>query len=202
MKSGTDQMYGEEYLAYLRDRNVVRKLLRKLYLLDIRSYCTGKTIEFGCGTGELLELLPAGSVGYEVNTEAVNYCRSKNLNVEFYNPAEDDYAFRNIPQETYLTFTMNHVLEHLEDPHLVIKKIFESCNRLGIKRIVFTVPGPKGFRSDKTHLTFIDQKYFRRYGLFENHYFKLRMYKYFPINISSFGRIFTHNELRIVFDKK
>jgi hypothetical protein len=54
---------------------------------------------------------------------------------------------------------MNHVLEHIEHADLVIARIFESCYRLGISRIIFTVSGFKGFKSDPTHRTFIDVRY-------------------------------------------
>ena len=46
-----------------------------------RQLADGPTLDYGCGAGELLELLPAGSEGAEVNREAVEYCRSKGLRV-------------------------------------------------------------------------------------------------------------------------
>ena len=100
------------------------------------------------------------------------------------------------------TFTMNHVLEHLENSSNVINKIFESCNRLGIKRVVFTVPGHKGYKSDATHETFINMDYLKKTGVTENKYYRLSTNKYFPVNSEAFSRYFTHNELRLVFDKR
>jgi hypothetical protein len=202
MGSTSENLYAKEYLDYLKDRGAFRKLIRKLYLRDIRELCVGKTIDFGCGTGELLSTLLDGSIGFEVNIEAVNYCISKGLQVKYYDPDEDEYELRMITPGEFTSLTMNHVLEHLENSVEVIKKLFKSCARIGIKRIVFTVPGSKGFKSDKTHRTFIDVNYFRDKGLLENRYFQLRLFKYFPINNLKFGTFFTHNELRLVFDKK
>jgi SAM-dependent methyltransferase len=202
MIENTEKLYSQEYFEYLRNRSSLRKFIRKFYLRDIRKYCIGKSIDFGCGTGELLSMLPTASVGFEINQVAVDFCKSYGLDVKLYNLVKDDYRLEMIAKGEYKTFTMNHVLEHLENSYAIIQRIFESCNRLGIKRIVFTVPGHKGFRLDKTHQTFIDRKYFENYGLLDDKYYNLNFSKYFPVNWAKFGRYFTHNELRLVFDKR
>jgi SAM-dependent methyltransferase len=202
MNESIEEIYAQEYFDYLKNRGFIRKFVRKFYLRDIQKYCIAKTIDFGCGTGQLLAMLPDGSVGYEVNKVVIDYCKSKGLHVEYYNPELDDYEFNMIHEEKYSTFTMNHVLEHIENSSEVINKIFRSCTRIGIKRIVFTVPGIKGFQSDKTHRTFIDMKYLSDNGLLNNQYFKLKISKYFPVNMEKFSQYFMHNELRIVFDKR
>lgn len=202
MAENTDNQYSNEYFNYLVNRSSIRKLIRHLYLQDIRKYCKGKTIDFGCGIGELLKLLPKGSIGFEVNSVVVDFCTSHGLKVLLYHPGEDDYTLSIIEKSTFSTFTMNHVLEHLENSNIVVEKIFESCYRLGISRIVFTVPGYKGYLSDKTHITFIDKKYFDENKLFSHRHFKLSYSKYFPINLAIAGEYITHNELRLVFDRR
>lgn len=201
-KNLEENLYAQQYFEYLRNRGLIRRFIRKLYLHDIRSFCMGKTIDFGCGIGELLAILPKGSVGFEINEVAVNFCKSNGLNVSQYMPGEDNYKFTMINEGEYSTFTMNHVLEHIENSNEVITEIFESCNRLGIKRIVFTVPGYKGYKSDNTHRTFIDKKYFAEHALLNNKNYVLKMSKYFPVNNAGFGNYFIHNELRLVFDKR
>ena len=202
MTASTEEIYSEDYFNYLHNRSSLRKKVRTVYLNDIRKYCIGKTIDFGCGVGELLKTLPPGSVGFEVNKVVVEYCKKNGLNVKLYIPEEDDYNFKMIQQGQYETFTMNHVLEHLESSSDVIKKIFETCNRLGIIRIVFTVPGHKGYKSDATHQTFINMDYLSNKGILDNRFYQLKMNKYFPVNSESFSKVFTHNELRLVFDKR
>lgn len=202
MTEVSESLYAQEYFEYLRNRNLFRRLIRKFYLHNIRTFCIGETIDFGCGIGELLAILPKGSIGFEVNQVAVDFCKSKGLTVEQYIPEKDDYKFMMIEEGKYSTFTMNHVLEHIENSYVVINKIFDSCKRLGIKRIVFTVPGYKGFRLDKTHRTFIDIKYFTNNGLLDNKYYKLKRSMYFPVSWSRFSYYFRHNELRLVFDKR
>jgi SAM-dependent methyltransferase len=201
-ETSEETLYAQQYFEYLRNRSLLRRVIRKFYLHDIRAFCIGKTIDFGCGIGELLAMLPNGSIGFEINEVAVNFCKSQGLNVNQYIPGEDNYKLDMINEGEYSTFTMNHVLEHIENSKEVILNIFESCNRLGIKRIVFTVPGVKGYKSDKTHRTFINKKYFADHGLLNNKNYKLRISKYFPVNNARFGYYFMHNELRLVFDKR
>lgn len=202
METAGLETYSEEYYKYLQNRSGARKFVRKLYLSDIKRYCLGRTLDFGCGVGELLKILPKGSRGYEVNKVLVDSCQKSGLPIFFYDAEKDNYRFEDIEHGYYGSFTMNHVLEHLENSSEVIDKIFSACSRLGIKRIVFTVPGYKGFLSDKTHLTFIDEDYFMNNGLFDNKYYQLRKLKYFPFNIKLISKIFIHNELRIVFDER
>ncbi len=202
MTAAAEEIYSEGYFNYLHDRSPIRKKIRTIYLNDIRKYCIGKTIDFGCGVGELLKILPEGSAGFEVNKVVVDFCKKNGLNVNLYVPEADNYNFRIIEAGNYETFTMNHVLEHLENSSEAINKIFESCHRLGIKRIVFTVPGHKGYKTDTTHETFINMDYLKKKGVLNNKYFELRVNKYFPVNSESFSRLFTHNELRLVFDKR
>ncbi len=202
MTAAAEEIYSQEYFDYLHNRSSLRKKVRTLYLNDIRKYCIGKTIDFGCGVGELLKILPEGSVGYEVNKVVVDFSKKNGLNINLYVPETDNYDFNMIEQGKYETFTMNHVLEHLENSYEVMNRIFESCARLGMKRTVFTVPGHKGYQTDKTHQTFINMDYLTKTGVSSNRYYELKVNKYFPINSEAFSKYFTHNELRLVFDKR
>jgi hypothetical protein len=201
MTATAEEIYSQDYFDYLHKRSSFRKKVRTYYLNDIKKYCIGKTIDFGCGIGELLKTLPEGSIGFEVNKVVVGFCKKNGLNVNLYVPEEDNYEFRMIEPGKFESFTMNHVLEHLESSADIISRIFESCARIGIKRIVFTVPGHKGYKSDATHQTFINMDYLTRNGVTDNKYYQLKVNKYFPINSESFSHYFTHNELRLVFDK-
>jgi hypothetical protein len=202
MTATAEEIYSNDYFNYLHNRSSFRRKVRTLYLNDIKKYCIGRTIDFGCGVGELLKTLPEGSIGFEVNKVVVGFCKKNGLNVDLYVPEEDNYDLKMIGPGEYETFTMNHVLEHLESSSKVITKIFESCNKLEIKRIVFTVPGHKGYKTDATHQTFINMDYLIKTGITDNKYYELKVNKYFPVNSESFSKFFTHNELRLVFDKR
>ena len=198
----SENLYAQEYFEYLHQRGWLRRIIRNIYLRDIQSYCFGKTIDFGCGVGELLAMLPEGSTGFEVNEVAVNYCKAQGLDVRLYEPEQDSYEFKMIEKGVYSCFTMNHVLEHLENSNTIIEKIFERCEALGFQRLVFTVPGIKGYQSDDTHRTFIDRQYFENHNLLNHPNFSLAASKYFPVNSKTFSRYFTHNELRLIFDRR
>jgi hypothetical protein len=198
--SDTEELYAEQYFEYLHRRSWWRKQVRQGYLRDIRQQCIGKTIDLGCGVGELLKLLPNGSIGLEINPFAVRYCQAEGLNVALYDPASDDYRLEGLDQRGFSTLTMNHVLEHLDDPGEVLFKLFESGKRLSIQRFVFTVPGWKGYLSDPTHRTFVDMAYLGKKGLLNPPYYRLIRAQYFPFNHYFFSNKLTHNELRIVFE--
>jgi len=165
------------------------------------SFVRGKAIDFGCGIGDLLKILPSGSIGLEINKAAVDYCRSIGLNVSFYDLVHDTYRFTFLEPGFFSTFIISHVLEHLDNADRVIREIFLSCARLGIKRVIFVVPGENGFAYDKTHKTFIDKYYLQRNNLQNVHGYAIVLMRYYPFNTAWVGKYFTHNELLVVFDK-
>lgn len=196
--------YGEIYAQkqIKRSKNPLRKWIRSYYLKDIASYVQGPALDVGCGSGDLLRFLPPGSLGLEINPVAVDYCRKTGLNVELYDPNTDNYKFNTIKTNVYKNILFNHVLEHLENPNEILKFVFESAKRLGIQRIILTLPCERGFKYDPTHQTFVDENYLKQHELFSHEHFELKSMKRFPLNSRAFGKIYTFNELRIVFVDK
>ena len=192
--------YGQEYTNRQVNRSSLRKFARRLYLRHVQKYVSGATVDFGCGTGEMLRRLPAGSVGLEINAISVAYCRTRGLPAYLYDPEKDDYALSMLIPGVYQTFVMLHVLEHLDRANDVLARILSSCNWLGIKRAIIVVPGEKGFAFDRTHRTFIDGKYIIDHNLETIGVYGISKMKYFPFNSSRIGRYITHNELVIIYD--
>lgn len=193
--------YDESYTNYQARRSRLRKLIRRLYLRHTLRYVKGKTIDFGCGIGELLERLPHGSVGFEVNEATVRYCTTRGLTVRLYDPGIDGYRFSGVPAGVFTTFVMSHVLEHLDDPGGVLRTVLGSCSRLGIQRIIIIVPGLKGFRFDKTHKTFVDRDFFETNRLEDVLGYRIADANCFPFPCSWMGNFFTYNELTVVYDR-
>lgn len=179
----------------------MRRLARRLYLRNTLRWVKGKTLDFGCGVGELLSLLPPGSVGYEVNETSVRFCRERGLEVRQYRPDEDRYEFRDCRPGEFATFTMAHVLEHVEGAQDVLRRIAKACERLGIGRMIIIVPGRKGFLHDPTHATFIDHKFLDRHGLAALEGYRIVREAYFPIPWPWGGRVFTHHEMMVIYDR-
>lgn len=192
--------YNESYTAYQVNRNFIRKTIRKLYLKNILKHVKGRAIDFGCGSGELLHLLSDGSMGIDINEYSVKYCVESGLKAILYSPAVDNYEFHFIQPSSYQTFIMSHVLEHLENPFEILTRIFSSCKRLNIERIIIVVPGKKGFTHDPTHRTFIDSNFLKHFDGKEG--FKIIYMKYFPVNLESAGNFLTHNELVTIFSQE
>jgi len=194
--------FNQSYLKNQIDRGYLRKALRGFYLRHIAKKCIGKTVDIGCGAGELLKLLPVGSIGFEINSSAVEYCQNNSLEVL---QLPEIWTVENIIKRidnSFETLVMNHVLEHIIEPEKILSQLINRLPAIGIKRFVIVVPGKKGFFSDKTHTVFIDKNwlehFFNRNQLL--HTIK-RVYKrYFPMNYETWGLFFTHNEFHFILD--
>lgn len=198
----SEKLYAEEYTTYQLERNDFRRWVRNnLYFKNILNFVTSPTIDFGCGVGELLELLPAGSIGLEINQSAVDYCRSRGLDVRLYEPDTDVYQLAELPANTFKSLVMAHVLEHLTDSHEVIQQLLTTGNRLGLDRLIFVVPGVKGFKHDATHQTFLDPAYFKTHKITSAQGYQIIHQAYFPVNSQRFSSLFTHNELVTVYER-
>jgi len=195
--------FGQQYTDYqLKNRSLARQLARKFYLNGSLRLLEGRTIDFGCGTGELLQKLPAGSVGLEINKFTVDFCRDKGLNVLHYDPQIDKYQLSSLRSGAYESLVLSHVLEHIENPAPVLRSLLQSSCRLGVKRVVIIVPGKKGFLSDPTHKTYIDPLFFRKNNITESEGFEMVKQKYFPVNLRFIERFFAHLELHVVYGGK
>ncbi len=184
-----------------RSRHPLRRLIKEPYLRNILRDVTGPSIDFGCGAGQLLARLPAGSVGLEANPVLVESLRSEHLNVLHYDAQDDRFLLAGLPENRYSTFIMAHVLEHFAEAGPVLRTLLRSCRRLGVQRFILVVPGWKGYLSDPTHKTFVDRPYLEREGLFSCEGFTLKHARYFPIDHEALGRYFVYHELTAVLDR-
>lgn len=191
--------YNKNYTEYQSQRGWLRWYLRIPYLNNILKHVTGKTIDLGCGTGRLLSLLPAGSIGLDINPGSVEYCKKIGLNAQIYDAKNDHFALSILKPAVFKTLTMIHVLEHLENPADVLNKLTAACSRLLINKIIIKTPGKKGFRFDNTHKTFIGTDFIESNNLTCLNNFKLIESSYFPFNIKVLGNYFTHHELTLIY---
>jgi 2-polyprenyl-3-methyl-5-hydroxy-6-metoxy-1,4-benzoquinol methylase len=192
-----DAAYAAEQLR--RSRHPLRRLIKRFYLDHVLHDVHGPTIDLGCGAGQWLARLPAGSVGVEVNPVLVEHLRSAGMNVLGYDAAGDGFALTGLRENHYKTLVISHVLEHFDDAASVIRALWRSCARLGIETIVAIVPGAKGYASDATHKTFVDVKFIEGQGLRRVEGFELTKLRYFPIDHAVVGDYFTFHELKLVY---
>jgi hypothetical protein len=192
-----DQTYAHEQLA--RRRNPVRAMVRRFYLANLLRHLQGPTIDIGCGAGQLLECLPEGSVGTEVNPFLVEALRERGLTVFRSSPNASSLLSEEVKQVAcqrgIRCACLSHVLEHFGDAEQRLKTLVADCEELDIDTIVIVVPGFKGYQSDPTHRTFITLNWLR---LRSSEYlwpYRVARSSYFPLNSRLAGDFFIYNEL-------
>lgn len=192
--------FDDRYTHYQLQRSGLRKLVRRLYLQSALQQLHGPTVDFGCGVGELLARLPAGSVGLEINPASVAHCVARGLDARLYDASGDDWALRLLDGTPGLrSLIVSHVLEHLDDPAGVLRKLLAASRRLGITRVLAIVPGRRGFALDSTHRRFVDLPLLADPRIVLGIGFRLQRARYFPGNLRRLGDLFPHHELQVLF---
>jgi hypothetical protein len=194
-----DKSYALEQLR--RSRHPLRRLVKGLYLSNILNEVTGPTIDFGCGAGQLLARLPAGSVGLEINPHLVAELSRTGLNVLPYNPEADEFSLRGFQKNQYETMVVSHVIEHFSDCAQTMRRLWRTCGKLGLRKIVVIVPGAKGYGSDNTHKTFVNRRYLEEQGLLNFEGYGVTKTRYFPVNMEWPGQFFIYHEFKIVYER-
>lgn len=192
-----DRAYAAEQLR--RSRHPLRRLIKKLYLDRVLREMSGPTIDFGCGAGQMLARLPAGSVGLEVNPHLVEALRGNGIDARLYDGDADDFSLSTLEAGRYRSFVVAHVLEHFDDAAAVMRKLWRACARLGVTTLVAVVPGAKGYASDSTHKTFITRAWLRDNDLERCEGYALVGASYFPLDVRAAGDWFAFHELHLVY---
>jgi SAM-dependent methyltransferase len=174
-------------------------VIKSFYLRNLLRELPGRTIDLGCGAGQLLEKLPAGSLGLETNPALVEYLVSLGLDARLYDVLTDGCALSPVEYGRYDHLVCSHVIEHFDDPALALRKLALACERLGIRTMTFVVPGERGYRSDPTHKTFVTADYIREHGLEILGAFQLDAPRYFPGNHPALGRWFIYHECMLTW---
>lgn len=195
--------FGEQYTEHLAKRTRAGEwFLFKKIIPNTLSKLRGKVVDFGCGVGEILKRCPPGSIGLEINKSSVEYCVKRGLDVRPYDPTVDNYELRDVEPNTYQSFLMSHVLEHIPDTANVLRKLLASCHRLGIERAVIKVPGAFMYKKDATHVTFVDKAYLEQHGLVRTEGFEVSEISYYPFNAEWIGKFSIVHEMLIVYDRR
>ncbi|MDQ3288173.1 MAG: class I SAM-dependent methyltransferase [Pseudomonadota bacterium] len=193
-------LYDENYTRYQLDRSLARRVVREFYLRSAAGQLRGPTVDFGCGVGDLLRRLPAGSVGLDINPVSVEYCRSHGLDARVYDGDADDWNLDLLDSTAGLkSLVISHVLEHLEQPMEKLARLLHACGRLGIERALVIVPGWRGYQNDDTHRTFVDLPMLSSPAATAGTGFALACARYFPGNLRSIGQWFPHHELQVSY---
>jgi SAM-dependent methyltransferase len=186
---------GPEYAARLEQLSGARWKrwldVQAPYRWNLRRLRLGRTLEVGCGVGRNLAHLPPGSVGIDPNPHAVEgACRRgcTALLPEAFRAS----AHAALPFDALLCA---HVLEHMDGSEARELLAGHVGFLRPAARVVLVTPQEAGFRSDPTHVRFLDFDSLR--VLLEGAGCDLLRAYSFPFPRAA-GRIFPHNEFVVV----
>jgi 2-polyprenyl-3-methyl-5-hydroxy-6-metoxy-1,4-benzoquinol methylase len=151
--SSTDANYAERLRA--KEAEWWKRLVdvQLPYRLHLKRLELGFVLDVGCGLGRNLTNLGGSGVGVDPNVDAVAICRARGL-VAF---TPDELAASGYAKpERFDTLLISHVLEHLPDDEAfaLIARHLIYVRRGG--RVVLITPQEAGYRSDPTHVEFVD----------------------------------------------
>lgn len=116
---------------------------------NLRRLALGRTLDVGCGVGRNLAALPPGSVGVDHNPAAVALARRRGLEAFLPDALAPVHA-------GFDALLFAHVLEHA-DPAGAREMVAAWLPRLRAGgRVVLITPQEAGFRSDPSHVAFLD----------------------------------------------
>lgn len=103
----------------------------------------GKILDFGCGSGEVLSILKSlgwDVYGVEVSEEAVEYARSKGLDVY-----KEGLKSLHFPRDYFDVIRLSSVLEHVHDASDTLREIHRILKPKGV--LLLIVPNIESFSS-------------------------------------------------------
>jgi trans-aconitate methyltransferase len=196
--------FGSNYAAgqINRRQNVLRRFIKSFYVSRILKHVDGLAVDLGCGAGQILERLPHGSLGIEVNPFLVADLKQRGHQVVEAKPDAIRLDVSGVPAEKFKTLVLSHVLEHFNQADQVLRRLLSDCAERGISTVIVVVPGQVGYRSDSTHKTFVTLEYLKEKDLLTTKDFLMTYSSYFPGNFKFIGEYFIYHELMLVYTRK
>jgi len=162
------------------------------YRWNIRRLEPGYVLDVGCGIGRNLLHLDGNGVGVDTSQASVDAAIKQGCTaytVEAFPSSQDAVARR------YDSLLLAHVLEHMPlDAAIELVREYLPYVKPG-GRVIVIVPQPAGYRSDATHVNFLDftdvSDLLDACGLHVTRSFS------FPF-VRGVGRVFRHNETVVV----
>jgi 2-polyprenyl-3-methyl-5-hydroxy-6-metoxy-1,4-benzoquinol methylase len=149
----TDSAYADRLVA-LQHSSWKRLLpVQVPYRWNLRRLKLGHVLDIGCGIGRNLGNLSGNAVGIDHNPASVSIARSQGFEAF----AADEFldSTRAHPQ-AFDSLLFAHILEHMSASEAVelVRTYLPYLRRAGA--VVVITPQERGFRSDPTHVEFLD----------------------------------------------
>jgi 2-polyprenyl-3-methyl-5-hydroxy-6-metoxy-1,4-benzoquinol methylase len=163
---------------------------------NLRRLDPGFTLDIGCGIGRNLQHLNGHGVGVDTNEHCVRAARGRGLTA--FTPEEFRKSTVFNQPGRFDSILLAHVAEHMTEEQVVeLLRAYEMFVRPG-GRLILITPQAAGFRSDSTHVQFMDfarlTRISARLGFQPERAFSFP----FPGWV---GRLFTYNEFVVVSRK-
>ncbi len=124
------------------------------YAWNVRRVCKGRTLDVGCGIGRNLAHLGDRAVGVDHNATSVEVARSRGCRAH---TSEEFAASADAVEGGYDTLLFAHVLEHMRrDEAVALVRSYLPYLRATGGRVVAICPQEAGYRSDASHVEFLD----------------------------------------------
>jgi SAM-dependent methyltransferase len=161
------------------------------YRWNLRRLGLGRTLEVGCGIGRNLLHLGPDAVGVDPNPHAVEAARARGCRAFL----PDAFRGSDAARASFDSLLFAHVLEHMrrDAAAALIAEWLPQLRPGG--RVVLIAPQEAGFRSDPTHVEFLDFAALR--ALLEGAGCAVERADSFPLPRIA-GRVFRHNEFVVV----
>ena len=158
------------------------------YRWNLNRLRPGFTLDLGCGIGRNLVNLNGNGVGVDHNAHSVEQARSRGLRA--LTPDEFQESSFNAAG-SFDSLLLSHVAEHMTEAEVIaLLKSFVHLVKPGGQVIIIT-PQEMGYRSDPTHVQFMDFESLKRISR-ESGLAFVKDYSFpFP---RAFGRFFKYNE--------
>jgi len=190
----TDDTQSEDYAERLEQRERARWKrwlnVQAPFQWNLRRLEPGFTLDVGCGIGR--NLVGLRGVGVDHNPSAVAIARDRGLAV--YTP-EEFAASGDAYPDHFDSLLLSHVVEHMtRDQAVALVATYLPFLRPGGK-VVLIAPQEAGFRTDSTHVEFMDRTALRH--ILEANRLVVQKEGSFPL-MRSAGRFLRYNEFLAV----
>jgi 2-polyprenyl-3-methyl-5-hydroxy-6-metoxy-1,4-benzoquinol methylase len=158
------------------------------YRWNLQRLDPGFTLDIGCGLGRNLKNLSGNGVGIDHNSHSVEIAKTRGF--QAFNPESFEKSPFNKPA-SFDSILLSHVVEHMGEAE--VKQLLDTYMHLLKPRgqVIFITPQEYGFRSDPTHIQFMDFAKLRSIASKSG----LRVVREFSFPFPRpFGRFFKYNE--------
>ena len=164
------------------------------YRWNLKRLRLGRVLDVGCGIGRNLLHCESGSVGVDHNEHSVNIANTRGL-VAY--TSEDFLESKDAVPGAFDSLLCAHVLEHVDTgTAATILTSYLPFIRPG-GTVVLITPQEAGYRTDATHVRFVDFKGLRGHAADAG--IQVRRTYSFPFP-RAVGRVFPYNEFVLVAD--